>query len=129
MVNFANDGVILHELLYSCSSSHYDETVFENNQIIEEASVEFLKQQICEEKHIKSIQGYKRYTESLELLNKNFHYGTNLEFAKELFNIPFPDRYEWLKNKVDKSLKRENVSIEDYVAVMEFVKNLKGGIK
>ena len=43
--------------------------------------------------------------------------------------MPFPDRYEWLENKVDKSLKQENVAIEDYIAVMEFVKKLKGSIK
>ncbi len=129
LVNYVDDGIILHEMLHSCSSSHYDEITFEKNRIIEEASVEFLKQQICIEKHIKSVKGYKIYTESLELLNKNFHYGTDLEFAKELFNVPFPKRHDWLRDKVDKSLKQENVSIEDYIAVMEFVKNLKGGIK
>ena len=106
-----------------------DKTIFENNQIIEEASVEFLKQQICIEKNIISCKGYQPFTTILKAINNRFCYGTDLEFAKELFNTPFPDRYEWLKNKVDKSLKQENVSIKDYVEVMEFVKNLKGGIK
>ena len=129
LADYADDGVILHEMLHSCSSSHYDKTVFEENGRIEEASVEFLKQQICKEKGIKSIEGYKLYTEVLEAINNKFHYGTDLEFAKKLFTIPFPNRYEWLRSKVSKSLKQENVSIEDYIEVMEFVKNLEGGIK
>ena len=65
----------------------------------------------------------------LKSINKSFCYGTDLEFAKELFNVPFPKRYEWLENKVDNSLKQYNVSIEDYIETMEFVKKLKGGIK
>ena len=129
VVNFADDGIILHEMLHSCSSSYYGETTFENNQFIEEGSVEFLKQQICIEKNIISRKGYKPFTTILKAINDRFNYGTDLEFAQELFNVPFPDRYEWLENKVDKSLKQENVAIEDYIAVMEFVKKLKGGIK
>ena len=129
LVDYADDGIILHEILHSCSSSHYDKTVFEKNARIEEASVEFLKQQICIEKDIISRKGYEPFTTILKAINNRFGYGTDLEFAQELFNVSFPDRYEWLKNKVDKSLKQENVSIEDYVAVMEFVKKLKGGIK
>lgn len=129
LVDYADDGVILHEMLHSCSSSHYDKTVFEKNGRIEEASVEFLKQQVCIEKNIISRKGYQPFTAILKAINNKFCYGTDLEFAQELFNVPFPDRYEWLENKVDKSLKQENVAIEDYIAVMEFVKKLKGGIK
>ncbi len=129
LVDYVDDGIILHEILHSCSSSYYDKTTFVKNGRIEEASVEFLKQQICKEKNIISRKGYKPFITILKTINNRFCYGTNLEFAQELFNVPFPNRYEWLKNKVEKSLKQENVSIEDYVTVMEFVKNLKGGIK
>ena len=129
LVNFADDGVILHEILHSCSSSHYDKTVFEKNGRIEEASVEFLKQQICKEKGIKSIKGYTVFTEILENINYGFRYGTNLEFAQELFNVPFPDRYEWLQNKVKNFLKEENASLEDYIETMNYLENLKGGVK
>ena len=129
LVNFADDGVILHEMLHSCSSSHYDKTVFEKNGRIEEASVEFLKQQICKEKGIKSIKGYTVFTEILENINYGFRYGTNLEFAQELFNVPFPDRYEWLQNKVKNFLKEENASLEDYIETMNYLENLKGGVK
>ena len=128
VVDYVDDGIILHEMLHSCSSSHYDELTFARNQIIEEASVEFLKQQICKEKGIKSVKGYAVLTKYLEYLNKNFHYGTDLEFAKELFNIPFPKRYKWLENKVDKSLRKENVSLQDYEEMMKGLRQLEGGV-
>ena len=127
LVDYADDGVILHELLHSCSSSHYNEIIFVKNQIIEEASVEFLKQQICKENHIKSAKGYTILTSFLEHINKNFHYGTDLEFAKELFNIPFPERYDWLENKVSESLRKENVLLQDYEEMMKGIRQLKGG--
>ena len=95
---------------------------------MKEASVEFLKQQICKEKGIKSVKGYAVLTKYLEYLNKNFHYGTDLEFAKELFNIPFPKRYKWLENKVDKSLRKENVSLQDYEEMMKGLRQLEGGV-
>lgn len=129
LVDYVDDGIILHEVLHSCSSSYYDENTFENNQFIEEGSVEFLKQQICEEKGIKSIKGYAVFTDILENINYSSRYGTNLEFAKELFNIPLPDRYEWLRSKVEKILKEENASLEDYIETMNYLENLEGGIK
>ena len=65
----------------------------------------------------------------LRIVNSNFRYGTDMEFAKELFNIPLPDRYAWLEDKVDTSLGKLNVSLEDYNDVMSFLRNLEGGIK
>ena len=126
LVDFVDDGIILHEVLHSCSSSHYPKEVFEENQYIEEASVEFLKQQICIEQNIISQKGYRPLITILKLINDRFCYNTDLKFAIELFNVPLPDRYEWLKNKVDKSLKEENISFEEYKSVMEFLEKLEG---
>ena len=46
---------------------------------------------------------------------------------KEIFNIPLPDRYQWLVDKVDESLRNANASFEDYNDVMFFLKALEGG--
>ncbi|MEY8321993.1 minor capsid protein [Lachnospiraceae bacterium 46-61] len=121
LVDFVDDGIILHELLHSCSSSHYPKEVFEKNRFMEEASVEFLKQQICAEHNIVSIEGYEKLVNILTSINEYFQYGTDLEFAIELFNVPFPDRYEWLRNKVERSLKEINISFEDYIQMMELL--------
>lgn len=123
----ADDGTLWHEMLHSTSVSYYDVHTYINNQFIEEASVEFLKQQICEEKQIKSIPAYEELTTILEILNYRFNYGTNMEFAKELFNVSLPDRYKWLEDKVDNSLRELGASFEDYNDVMKFIGQLKGG--
>lgn len=86
-----------------------------------------LKQQICMEKNIPAATAYENKVIVLQTLNNAFGYGTDLEFAKELFNIPLPDRYQWLEDKVDESLRVANASFENYNDVMQFLENLKGG--
>lgn len=127
IMDVADDGVIWHEMLHSCSVSYYDPAVYAAHEYIEEATVEFLKQQICMEKNIPSATAYENKVIVLQTLNNAFGYGTDLEFAKELFNIPLPDRYQWLEDKVDESLRVANASFENYNDVMQFLENLKGG--
>lgn len=78
-------------------------------------------------KWVLSACAYMDKTAVLQIINDSFTYGTDMEFAKELFNIPLPDRYRWLEEKVDESLHQAGVSFEDYNEVMEFVEKLKGG--
>lgn len=126
LVNTVDDGVIWHEMLHSCSASYYAPDIYVVNKFIEEATVEFLKQQICKEKGIESISSYTDKVFVLKSINKSFKYGTDLEFAKEIFSIPLPERYQWLENKVDNSLREADASFEDYNEVMTFVEILKG---
>lgn len=121
-----DDGTILHELLHSCSASYYSPDVYSEHQAIEEASVEFLKQQICKERSIVNVMAYDPQVTILQLLNNSFDYGSDLGFSKELFNISLPERYQWLEDKVDQSLRDAGASFEDYNEVMEFVEKLKG---
>ena len=126
-LNTADYGIISNEMLNSCSASYYPPDIYTHHQFIEEASVEFLKQQICQEKGITHTYAYENLVPILQAINSKFHYGSDMEFAKELFNVPLPDRYKWLEDKVVDSLKNENVSFEDFNEVLFFVKNLKGG--
>lgn len=127
IANIADDGIIWHEMLHACSASYYAPDIYAHHQFIEEASVEFLKQQICQEKGIAHTPAYENLVPVLQAVNNKFHYGSDMEFAKELFNVPLPDRYKWLEDKVVDSLKGENVSFEDFNEVLLFVRNLKGG--
>ena len=127
VANYADDGMILHEMLHSCSCSHYDMLTYAHNQFIEEGSVEFLKQQICKEKGIRGIEGYEDFVEALENINKNARLGTDLEFAKKLFHVPLPNRYEWLEDKITEILIKENVSLQDYEKTMNDLIILRNG--
>lgn len=127
IMDVADDGVVWHEMLHSCSASYYNPMVYAEHEFIEEASVEFLKLQICAEKGIPNITAYENKVAVLQALNDAFGYGTDLEFAKELFNVPLPDRYQWLEKKVDESLRLANASFQDYNEVMKFLETLKGG--
>lgn len=127
LVDTADDGVLWHEMLHSCSGSYYKQEVYGANEYIEEASVEWLKQQICKEKNLINTCAYEDKTIVLQALNNRFLFGTDAEFAKELFNVPLPERYQWLENKVDECLRQNGASFEDYNEVMGFVQRLKGG--
>lgn len=127
LVSTADDGVAWHEMLHSCSASYYDSDVYSANEYIEEATVEWLKQQICAEKNIMNLPAYEDKTIVLQTLNESFLYGTDMEFAKEIFNVPLPERYQWLENRVDECLRQARASFEDYNEVMGFVERLKGG--
>ncbi len=127
IIDTADDGVMWHEMLHSCSASYYDPSVYAANEFIEEASVEFLKQQICAEKNISNIPAYEDKVMILLAINAAFGYGTDMEFATELYNVPLPERYQWLEDKVDESLRVANASFQDYNDVMQFLEKLKGG--
>lgn len=129
VVETADNGTIWHEMLHSCSCSYYDRNVYGTNQAIEETSVEWLKQQICNEQQITNSYAYEERTIVLKALNDRFSYGTDMEFARELFNVPLPDRYQWLEDKVDNSLRSEGASFMDYNDVMKFLSRLKGTIE
>ena len=127
LIDTADDGVIWHEMLHSCSASYYKSEVYNANEYIEEATVEWLKQQICGEKNIFNVYAYGDKTIVLQALNESFKFGTDMEFAKEIFNVPLPERYRWLENRVDERLRQAGASFEDYNDVMGFVERLKGG--
>lgn len=127
VVDTVDDGVIWHEMLHSCSGSYYKPEVYSTNEYIEEATVEWLKQQICKEKNLINTCAYEDKTIVLQALNNRFSFGTDAEFAKEIFNIPLPERYQWLENRVDECLRQAGASFEDYNEVIGFVERLKGG--
>lgn len=127
LIDTADDGVIWHVMLHSCSASYYKSEVYNANEYIEEATVEWLKQQICGEKNIFNVYAYGDKTIVLQALNESFKFGTDMEFAKEIFNVPLPERYRWLENRVDERLRQAGASFEDYNDVMGFVERLKGG--
>jgi SPP1 gp7 family putative phage head morphogenesis protein len=127
LVDNAGDDVIWHEMLHSCSCSYYSPETYKKNKRIEESAVEYLGQQICKEKNIDVTEAYKDWVDTLKMINYCFGYGTDMEFSKEIFNVPLPERYQWLEDKVDDSLRKVNAPFEDYNEIMAYVARLKGG--
>ena len=125
---FVTDGTLWHEMLHSASVSHYNSQIYAENQIIEEASVEFLKQQICKEKGIKDVVAYRKYVSILVNTARYLKIDT-MTFAKELYKQGLPERYSWLEGKVDDQLRRDNASFQDYNDVILYVRNLQGGVQ
>ena len=124
---FATDGTLWHEMLHSASASYYNSQVYLENQIIEEASTELLKQEICREKGIKDGRAYSGYVNILVNSAKYLEID-RMTFAKELYNQDLPERYRWLENRIDEKLRRDNASFQDYNDVIRYIRNLQGGM-
>lgn len=123
------DGIMLHELLHSCSASYHSPADYIAHQGIEEASVELLTQEIAEKMGIAHIPGYTDTVGILRNLNNGLGlYESDMEFAKELFKQPMTERFNWLQDKVNGSIiHNEKVSIDEAAAIMDYVSKLGGG--
>lgn len=127
LISQTDDGTVLHELLHSCSASYYDEDVFINNQYIEEGTVEYLTELICEENGIEYHRTYEKQTDVLDSLWEALGYNNGKDFAQEIFNVPLPKRYKWLENKTIKKLEETHASKKDYDDTLSYIGALKGG--
>lgn len=124
-----SDGIMLHELLHSCSASYHSPADYIAHQGIEEASVELLTQEIAEKMGIAHIPGYTDTVGILRNLNNGLGlYESDMEFAKELFKHPMTERFSWLQDKVNESIiHNEKVSVDEAAAIMDYVGKLGGG--
>lgn len=95
---------ICHELLHSRSCSHFKPELFKSNQIIEEASVELLTEEICRKKGIEYGETYQDKVVSLRRINRRLHlFDSDYDYAVDLFNTDMDRRIEWLIQKVNSS--------------------------
>lgn len=103
----ANQYHMIHELLHARSISHYDVKTYIQHHAMEELPVEFLARQIAKAEGIPVVysSSYDNAVISLGKLNRIAGIAENdMEFAKQLFHIPVPQRASWLKGKVDEKL-------------------------
>lgn len=124
------DNAVIHELLHSCSVSYYNPAEYAMYGKIEEGSVELLSREIAYALQIPlELTAYNNEVTVLRSLNQGLGlYKTNLEFAKELFAQPLPERFNWLLEKVNAGIiKRTDVMVEDMQELMDFLTVLEGG--
>lgn len=62
------------------------------------------------------------FTTVLQAINDKIQYGTDMKFAKSLFNIPLPNRYQWLEELVDDSLRKKEHHLK-LIMMLCFLRN------
>lgn len=115
---------IVHELLHARSVSYYSQAIYEKYKNIEEGTVELYAQEICERNDIDWSGSYQDKVRNLRIINKVLKICENdYDFAKELFDIEMPDRYNWLvdkfKEKQDNISEKQKRNIENLIALFK----------
>ncbi len=114
--------IILHEHLHARSISYFDIETYREYRKIEEASVQFLTQEISKIEKIKIIESeYDDMVNALRKINSKLNNSVNdLEFSKQLFEIPVKERLDWLNNEIYTKTER-NISIKEFSELTEFL--------
>ena len=96
----ANTKTVIHELLHARSVSYYNVKAFQIWREIEEGTVELYAQEICEKNRIAWKGSYLNIVKKLRAINQILGICENdYDFAKQLFDIEMPNRYNWLISK------------------------------
>lgn len=122
----AGYDTICHELLHSRSCSHFKPGTYEENQIIEESSVELLTEEICKRKGIEYAESYREPVSNLRRINRRLHlYESDYDYAQKLFNTDMDRRIQWLIQKVNSS----TATAEQRENAYQLINGLMGGWK
>jgi hypothetical protein len=107
--------IILHEQIHARSISYYDEETYTQFKNIEEASVQFINQEICKNEGIEIIQSdYDDMVDALRKIGNRISTDENdLIFAKKLIEMPVTDRIRWIEDNLYDTL-RINGTLEEY---------------
>jgi len=131
IIDTATDGDILHELLHAHSISQYDKSIakriYAEHKNIEEATTEYLTQQICKAEGLTAGNAYGGLVRSLKTLYPYSGCDSELEFAQQLFAKPLQDRYNWLKENTHNNLALKIVSKEQRREISKALRLLKYG--
>lgn len=107
--------IILHEQIHARSISYYDILTYSQYQNIEEASVQFMAQEISKREGIEII--VSQYDDMVEALrqigNRIGVFGDSYSFAKTLIEMPVTERIGWLENNLY-DIMRIDATIDEY---------------
>ena len=92
---------VVHEHLHARSVSYFDPKTYLENQNAEEGAVEFYAQEICKKNGVEFKASYSEKVKPLHIINNILRNGDSYSFAKQLFDIPLPNRYNWLREQAD----------------------------
>lgn len=93
---------MIHELIHSCSVSHYGARLFAQHRWEEELTVHYLSQELARKGNLAVIKS--DYDSGVELIRELKALlevrQSDLEFATELIKEPLGERWEWLWGKI-----------------------------
>lgn len=92
---------VVHEHLHARSVSHFDPKIYAQNRNAEEGTVELFAQEICKKNGVSFRVSYAEKVQPLHIINNILRNGDRYTFAKQLFDIPLPERYNWLRQQAD----------------------------
>lgn len=92
---------VVHEHLHARSVSHFDPKIYVQNRNAEEGTVELFAQEICKKNGVSFRGSYAEKVQPLHIINNILRNGDRYTFAKQLFDIPLPERYNWLRQQAD----------------------------
>lgn len=118
--------IILHEMLHACSVSYYNLEIYQKFSGIEEAAVQFMATEIGKRENIAiGGSGYDDLVEGLRTINRLIRFGSDYDFAKQLLEIPLPERLDWLENEIYGRLSESRISISDYQEIEEILEEIR----
>ena len=119
----------IHELLHC--RTNYD-MVSQLAQITSsktnEAITELLAEMICDDNGITYKPTYTPLVNALRNIAKIYN-GNEMEFAKELFEIPYSKRYDWIEKMVYDAIDNDSVDVTKHAEMLDSLGDLYGDVK
>lgn len=116
--------MILHEQIHARSISYYKEEIYFQYENIEEASVQFMAQEISMMEGVESIDSsYDKMVDALRQIGRRIGIcKTDYDFAKLMIEMPVPERLDWISENLYAILGRDiSATIEEYQKYCELL--------
>lgn len=101
---------VVHEHLHARSISYYDPETYLRHRAAEEGAVELFAQEICKKNGVAFKGAYLEEVKPLCIINNILRNGDRYSFAKQVFDIPLPERYNWLWAQADQLISTGKLS-------------------
>lgn len=116
---------VLHELIHARSVSYFDQETYIKHYNFEEGATELLTEQLCKAKGVKFVATYENQVKHLLRINRRGKiYKEDYMFAKELINVPLPDRATWLIEKINENYTKGLISDLEYDGIIDSLSKL-----
>ena len=116
---------VIHEHLHARSVSYFDSDTYVRNKAAEEGAVELFAQEICRRNGVSFKGSYPEMVKPLCIVNNIVRNGDRYSFAKQLFDIPLTERYNWLRNQADQLIATGKLSKKTVKSLNEAVNFFK----
>ena len=117
---------VVHEHLHARSVSYFDPDTYKRYQRIEEGAVELFAQEICKQNKATFRASYTEPVKRLRIINSIVQISDDFNFAKQVFDIPLPERYNWLRGKADTLIATGKLSPKTVKSLNDAVEYLRG---